>query len=196
MTKLERAILQVVAELRSLKRPWALVGGLAVSARTEPRHTKDADFAVATRDDADAEQVVHAFVSRGFVTQSVIEHVGRGRLGTVRLIKSRSRGPVVDLLFAASGIEPEVAAAATEEIVGRELTLPVARIGHLIAMKLLSESPRRPQDQHDLSKLLVAASASELTLARRGVRQISKRGFGRDKDLEAALDDAIERYRG
>lgn len=38
--------------------PFALVGGLAVSARTEPRFTRDADLAVALASDAEAEALI------------------------------------------------------------------------------------------------------------------------------------------
>lgn len=36
----------VVSELDGAGSPWALVGGLAVSARLEPRFTRDIDLAV------------------------------------------------------------------------------------------------------------------------------------------------------
>ena len=39
---------------------FALIGGLAVSARTEPRFTRDADFAVALAGDAEAEALMNA----------------------------------------------------------------------------------------------------------------------------------------
>lgn len=37
--------------------PWALVGGLAISARIEPRFTRDLDIAIAVENDARAEEV-------------------------------------------------------------------------------------------------------------------------------------------
>jgi len=46
-------------------------------------------------------------------------------------------GIIVDLLFASSGIEPEITAAAEVLTVARGLRMPVARTGHLIALKLL-----------------------------------------------------------
>lgn len=59
MTSVESALRQAVADLSALKARWALIGGLAVSARTIPRFTKDLDFAVAVADDGEAESVVH-----------------------------------------------------------------------------------------------------------------------------------------
>jgi len=47
VTALEQALRQICADLSTTRHPFALVGGLAVSARTEPRFTRDADIAVA-----------------------------------------------------------------------------------------------------------------------------------------------------
>jgi hypothetical protein len=44
------AVLRLVAEsFGDLRVPWALIGGLAVSVRAEPRFTRDIDLAVAVR---------------------------------------------------------------------------------------------------------------------------------------------------
>lgn len=43
----------------------ALVGGLAVSVRTEPRFTRDVDLAVAVGSDEEAERIVAACYGRG-----------------------------------------------------------------------------------------------------------------------------------
>ena len=73
----------------------------------------------------------------------------------------------MDLLFASSGIEPEIVAAAdwVESVLG--LRVRVARRGHLLALKLLSRSPERPQDQWDLVALRETAGpgSSSRTLA-------------------------------
>lgn len=45
---LERGLEAAVTALDGLGAAWALVGGLAVSLRAEPRLTRDADLAVAT----------------------------------------------------------------------------------------------------------------------------------------------------
>lgn len=44
-------------------------------------------------------------------------------------------GPVIDLLFAPSGIEGEIAAAATPLEVFPDVRAPVAETGHLLALK-------------------------------------------------------------
>ena len=67
-------------------------------------------------------------------------------------------GIVVDLLFASSGIEPEIVAAAQPLEVVAELRVSVARTGHLIAMKLLARDDRhRPADADDLRALATVA---------------------------------------
>jgi len=50
---------QISALLDKQHQAWALVGGLAVSVRTEPRFTRDLDLAVAVADDRAAEDLVH-----------------------------------------------------------------------------------------------------------------------------------------
>ena len=54
MASVESALRKAVADLNAIRARWALVGGLAVSARTIPRFTKDLDFAVAVADDGEA----------------------------------------------------------------------------------------------------------------------------------------------
>ena len=55
MTPLEAILRQVGPDLTDASLTFALVGGLAVSARTEPRFTRDADLAVAVDDETAAE---------------------------------------------------------------------------------------------------------------------------------------------
>lgn len=65
--------------------PFALVGGLAVAARAEPRFRRDVDLAGAVANDRDAEQVVHRLAQQGWRAATIVEQAGRGRLATVRL---------------------------------------------------------------------------------------------------------------
>jgi hypothetical protein len=67
----------------------------------------------------------------GYLIEAIIEHRATRRMATARLRRD-NQAPMVDLLFAASGIEPEVAAAATSATVLGQ-TVQVAQIGHLIA---------------------------------------------------------------
>jgi hypothetical protein len=96
-------------------------------------------------------------------------------------------GLSVDLLIASSGIEPEVVANAETLEVVKGLLLPVARIGHLIALKLLSVAPGRETDAADLRNLAAVATESEWNLASDAVAQIQERGFARGRRLDAEL---------
>nr|WP_278263761.1 nucleotidyl transferase AbiEii/AbiGii toxin family protein [Nocardia sp. AG03] len=96
---------------------------------------------------------------------------------------------LVDLLFASSGIEPEIVVAAENLEIVPDLVLPVATTAHLIALKLLArDDATRPQDLADLRGLLSTASADDIAEARLAVRLITERGFHRDRDLESDLD--------
>jgi hypothetical protein len=188
---LEAALRRVVRDLDGLSVPWALVGGLAVSARAEPRTTRDVDAAVGVRSDAEAESVVYSLQARGYVTRAVLEHQSTGRLATVRFEPADGRSPAVliDVLFASSGIEPEVAAGAERLAVLRGLEVPVASVGHLIALKVLARDDRhRPQDVDDLRALLAESSTDDRRQAREALALITARGFHRSRDLLGAFD--------
>jgi hypothetical protein len=62
-------------------------------------------------------------------------------------------------------VEPEVVAAEPLALFS-DLVVPVAQVGHLIALKLLSRDDRtRPQDVVDLRALFTVASDGELARA-------------------------------
>ncbi|MPZ17204.1 MAG: hypothetical protein GEV06_04730 [Luteitalea sp.] len=189
------SILGGVAEvLNELHHAWALIGGLAVSVRVEPRTTRDVDIAVAVADDAAAESLIHDLVLRGYQVHAALEQRTSGRLATIRLTpygQDPEAGIVVDLLFASSGIESEVVAAAEEIEIQQGLTVPVARAGHLVAMKLLSASPQRPDDARDLIFLLRDISPAELRRARDAIALVEQRRYNRGTSLGALLDDIL-----
>jgi predicted nucleotidyltransferase len=166
---------------------FALVGGFAVSVRTEPRFTRDVDVAMAVGSDAEAEATTQRFLRHGYRVTAVVEHDTAGRLATARL--SDATGGMVDLLFASSGIEPEIVARAERLEVVRGVEVPVATTGDLIALKLLSVSDERPTDAADLRALLSVASPTDLADTAKAVRLITDRGFDRGRDLSAALAD-------
>lgn len=187
---LQAATLELVRQAA----PFALVGGLAVSARTEPRFTRDVDLAVAVTDDQEAERRARAMASAGFRIDSAVEQRATRRLATVRLHPLGAPGSVVDLLFASSGIEPELVARAEPIEVLPGVTVPVAQTGDLIALKLLArDDAERPQDALDLVALAGVAQDHDWSLARAACGDISARGFSRDRDLLVALDDLIRR---
>lgn len=190
MNDIEAVLRRLPADLGRHGVSWALIGGFAVGARAEPRFTRDVDVAVAVADDDAAEALVHSLHADGYRVMASLENDAVGRLATVRLTRARDGHEViVDILFASSGIEPEVAAAADTLEVLPGLTVPVARTGHLLALKLLArDDEARPQDARDLVELRTAADAGELELARQSVELITARGYHRGRDLRAALD--------
>jgi DNA-binding TFAR19-related protein (PDSD5 family) len=170
-----------------------LVGGLAVSARTEPRFTRDADLAVAVASDAEAEALIHRLQAVEYDVEAIVEQDAVGRLATVRLAHpSQLQAPVVDLQFASSGIEREVVAEAELIELLPTLTIGVARTGHLIALKVLSRDDiSRPQDLVDLRALLRVASALELSRAREALTLIVARGYHRGRDLAFEMKQLV-----
>src|SRR5262245_27650903 len=72
-TPLSRALKQICADLTALDIAYALVGGLAVSVRSEPRLTRDVDVAVATAGDPDAERCISELVARRYRLVTTVE---------------------------------------------------------------------------------------------------------------------------
>jgi hypothetical protein len=87
--------MSIAAALRAVQRPFAVVGGLAISVRGEPRFTRDVDVVVVAKDDADMEMLVFGLANQGYRTVALVEHESRARLSTVRL--SAPGGLIVDL---------------------------------------------------------------------------------------------------
>lgn len=162
-----------------------IVGGLAVSARCDPRFTRDVDIAVVANTDEQAEALIRALAAHGLQIDRLVEQEAVGRLAMARL--STEDGLSVDLLIASSGIETEIVTNAESLEIVRGVRLLVARTGHLIALKLLSVAPGRETDVADLRNLASIASEDEWNLASEAVTQIHERGFARGRDLVAEL---------
>jgi len=190
MNRFAAALAALLRDLDSCGVRCAVIGGLAVSARTEPRLTRDLDLAVEVASDAEAEGLIQRLMARGYGTLAILEQEQTHRLATVRLRfpGASERGVVADLLFASSGIEGEVVVAAEHVELFPGVTVPVAQIGHLVALKLLARDDRtRPQDVADLQALRAVASEAEVARARSAVSLIDERGYSRGRDLAAAL---------
>lgn len=189
MSGLGTALATLVARLLELDARFAVVGGLAVSVRTEPRFTRDADLCIAVADDSEAEALVGSLRAAGYQLAAVIEQEAAGRIAAVRLVaEERDDGVVLDLLFASSGVEHEVVESAEELEVFDGVSAPVASVAALIALKTLArDDVERPQDRVDLVALLRVASVSDLSEADRLLSLISERGYARGRDLRADL---------
>jgi len=190
VTPLADVLARISAELSALRVRFALIGGLAVSVRTEPRFTRDVDVAVAVADDAEAEALVRELLGRGYQVLAHLEQTAAGRMASVRL---SGTGAVVDLLFASSGIEAEVVAAAERLEVLPGVTIPVATVPHLLALKVLArDDRRRPQDRADAVALVGATNEAGLDQARAALALIRSRGYGRNRELIEDLTRLLE----
>ncbi len=192
MNWLQPALLKLQVDLEHLGLRWALIGGLAVSLRGEPRTTKDLDVAIAVTGNREAESIVGNFTSRGYRLDAVREHLELKRLVSVGLVASvpGTRGIVVDLMFASSGIEEEVVAASDLLEVVPGVALPVAATAHLLALKTLAG---RAKDIADFATLTQYATERDLLEAREALELISQRGFGRGKDLQSEFAQLLAR---
>lgn len=179
--------------MRGRRVPFALVGGLAVSTRSEVRFPRDVDLAVTVASDAAMEALVRDLAGDGYRTIATVEHELRKRLATAR-IESRT-GIVVDLLAASCGVEPEVVARATAVAMEGVGELPVARAEELLAMKVLSMTERRLQDRLDATNLLIVNPSLALGEVRGLLELITQRGFNRGQDLTGKLDALVEEVR-
>lgn len=188
----EPALRAVRERLEQRGRRYALVGGLALAARGEPRFTRDVDLAVGVLDDHDAEALVLELRHVGYRAIASVEHDVQRRLATVRL--GSPEGTVVDLLFASSGLEPEVIARATPVDVPDVGPLPVCRVEELVALKVLSMTKRRRQDRVDALALLERGRV-DLDEVLRNLALITERGYAREQDLPAKLEGLLEELR-
>jgi len=194
MQSVDAVLRQAAADLDAIGARWAVVGGLAVAFRSEPRFTKDVDLAVAVADDAEAEGIVNRLQVRGYALASLVEQDYVNRLATARLVRPEAgtSSAFIDLLFANSGIEDEIVRRADLLEVLPDVFMPVASIGHLIALKALAG---RHQDLTDLGYLISAASDADLGEARASVALIGERGFNRGQRLSEDLTAIIGQAR-
>ena len=193
MTRLEDALVRAADLLGSLGKQFAVVGGIAVSALTAPRSTGDVDIAIAVADDGEAEAVARSFAAAGYRLDSLLEQDATQRLAGVR-IHDTETGVGLDLLFAMSGIEVEIAASARPLEVLPATALPVATVGSLIVMKLLArDDRRRPMDADDLRALAELATEDDWAQAHVLARLVTERNAHRGRDLATGLSQLRSR---
>lgn len=71
--------------------------------------------------------------------------------------------------------------------------MPVARAGHLVALKLLArDDETRPQDLADLLALKPVLSDADRRDAAAAVRLSGERGYDRGRDLQGSLDAYLD----
>lgn len=93
-------------------------------------------------------------------------------------------GVLVDLLFASSGLEPEIVDSAELLEILPGLIVPVAQRAHLVVLKLLArDDDLRPQDAIDLRALRPTLTAEDAFEIAELARLVTVRGFHRERDL-------------
>jgi len=182
---IEATLADITKKLTEMGRPFALVGGLAISFRAEVRFTRDVDLAVVVRDDADFESLIFALRGSGYFVTTTVEHTEQNRLATARL--QSAMGFVVDLIAATCGIEQEIVERATLIELEGIGPLPVARSEELLAMKILSMSDRRLQDRIDARNLVLYTDELDVRAVKDNLNRIIARGFHRSEDLHGKL---------
>jgi len=197
VTRLQKALIRLDADLRAVGARWALVGGFAVILRAESRSTRDLDVVLAVSGEREAENIVRSLRLRGYRDHpkgGMIEGKD-GRLATVRLVspslEEDGTGSEVDLLIACTGVEAEVVAAATPIELLPGVVIPVARAGHLVALKVLAG---RLKDVEHLQVLIRGMGTDDLRIARETVDLIERRGFNDkpERDLLVELGKLLE----
>ncbi len=164
-----------------------------MAARAKVRATSDVDIAIFLKPDSEVELLIRTLFGRGYQQHAVLERKSKRQIRGVRLICPgyTSDGGVVDLLSAVCGIEAEVTRAAEELEVLPGVTIPVASLGHLLAMKVLAW---RDKDRMDIGFLLEGASSADIRQAFDGLDLISRRGFDGGADLITRFQTQLSKF--
>lgn len=181
-------------DLNNLGVSWALVGALACSVYAEPRTTRDIDITVALSGRNELDNFVKKLTALGYFNPQLLMHATPViTMGCRVFIQIKNDYSIpIDLLNNNCGIENEIVAAATTIEILPSLSLPVARLGHLMAMKILSQdSGDRIRDRSDIMAMLAIVDSTEISLCRAAILLITDRGFHRGRNLNAILDDFL-----
>lgn len=177
---------------------WCLVGGLGTSVYVEPRTTKDIDVVVSVPDEQQADNLKDLLLTKGYTNPQLLMHtIPTRRMGwRVFIPPSREASIPLDILVSACGIEQDIVANSSTIEILPGLSLPVASLGHLIAMKVLSQNSfERLQDRVDLLALLRSANQQDRNMVERSLKEIANRGFSEGRNLVAELHE-IEAGKG
>ena len=137
-----------VLETRGIR--FALIGGLAVSLRGQPRMTVDVDLVILADIDQ-ALRLAQELSSTPFepLFPGVEEVVARSFILPLR---HRATGIRVDVAIGMSGFEQQAVSRATTVTIG-DVRVPVVAVEDLLVMKALAG---RPQDDQDIRGLVAA----------------------------------------
>lgn len=195
MERPDKQFARVVQDLENTGCRFALVGALALGVRATPRFTKDIDFAVAVSGNATMHDVLRPLLAS---KRYELLKSPEGRLpasDTQPMVALQPVGEhrfVVDLLFNLCGIEDKVVQRATPIEVFPGVTVRVATRADLIAMKTLSlDDATRAQDRIDISHLLKRATSTDISRAKRALREMEEHDVGK----AYAKDDLVGELR-
>ena len=189
--KLAEVLVDLVNRLSAADARFAVVGGLAASARGQARFTRDIDIVVAVSSDEEAESVVFQLKNQGYGVLATVEQEATHRLATARL--QHTSGVVCDLIFATSGIEAEIVSSAEPLDLFDTGSIPTASAETLVAMKVLSATEQRPRDLGDIGAILRANPGLDQNVVRKLLEAITSRGFARGQDLVEKWDEVRTR---
>jgi hypothetical protein len=106
---------------------------------------------------------------------------------------------LADVIFASTGIEPEITARAEPYEIMPGLFVPLATKAHLLAMKVLAlrkDRPQdRPQDFTDIRELLKVSSDEDVKQARAALELISRRGYDQGRDLLSDFEEQLLQFK-
>lgn len=147
---LRKTLIDAVSFLNDQSLPYALIGGLAVSLRGQPRATADVDIVIAT-------DIERAVALAGSLHQSsfrpLFDDISEIVTSSYLLpLRHRLTNVKVDLAIGISGFEREAVSRA-ESIPLAGIMVRVARAEELLIMKIFAG---RPQDEQDLLGLVIA----------------------------------------
>ena len=183
---------RVTNDLHQTGVAWCLVGGLGTSVYAEPRTTKDIDVVVSVPNEQQADNLKDLLVTKGYTNPQLLMHtIPTRRMGwRVFIPPSREASIPLDILVTACGIEKNIVASATTIEILPGLSLPVATLGHLIAMKVLSQNSfDRLQDRVDLLALLRNATEQDRIVVERSLKEMVDRGFASGRNLVEELHE-------
>ena len=147
---LRATLADAVAWLSSRGLPCALIGGLAVSLRGQPRMTVDVDIVVLATIDQALELVADLSTTPFAPLFEGVEDVVRRAF--ILPLRHRVTGVRLDIALGMSGFERQAVQRATPIVLGA-VSIPVVKIEDLLVMKAIAG---RPQDEQDIRGLVGA----------------------------------------
>lgn len=192
MVRLEAALRCISRDLDELDVSWALIGGLALAAHGADWSTTDIDIVISLCSDRSTATLADALRARGHWVKYLPHEILREILVVLPRVEESGPLGVVDLLPWACGFEHEIVASANLRVV-HHVPLPVASIGHLLAVKLKAmQDVQRARDQTHLCALLSLATQVDREVARDALMLSFERGFLRASNPLSVIEPLCE----